>query len=138
VAIGANGILDIIDHGRTGLLASPGNDTVRQIIDNVQLLVDNPILRENMSHEAREWAEQWNWQAATQKLRTSQYRAAISLHQIRSNQTRDDAGTSSLISSLGGGKWFSLLHRLFFVHLLRWSNDKILQGEAEIMRKYSV
>jgi hypothetical protein len=75
--------LDIIDHGRTGLLAYPPDDTVQQLITNVKLLVNDPILRHNISLQGREWAEQWNWRSATQKLRTSQYRAAISLHAHR-------------------------------------------------------
>jgi hypothetical protein len=132
VAIGANGILDIIDHGRTGLLAYPPHDTVQQLIDNVQLLVNDPILRQNMSLQGREWAEQWNWKSATQKLRTSQYRAAISLHQIRQNRTIDPPSGS--ISEL-----FPLFHQFIFVHLLKYfSNENVVNGELEIMRKYSV
>lgn len=138
VAIGANGILDIIDHGRTGLLAYPPHDTVQQLIDNVRLLVNDPLLRQNMSLQGREWAEQWNWKSATQKLRTSQYRAAISLHQIRQSQTIDHAHSpSDSLNSIGG--LISFFHKFFLVHLLKYfPNENILTGEMEIMRKYSV
>ena len=138
VAIGANGILDIIDHGRTGLLAYPPHDTVQQLIDNVRLLVNDPLLRQKMSLQGREWAEQWNWKSATQKLRASQYRAAISLHQIRQSRTIDHAHSpSDSLNSIGG--LISFFHKFFLVHLLKYiPNENILAGEMEIMRKYSV
>jgi hypothetical protein len=133
VAIGANGILDIIDHGRTGLLADPSDDTAQQIIDNVQLLIENSTLRERIGQEARQWAEQWNWQAATDKLRTSQYRAAISLHHIRYNQTLQQTN-SSIAASLTTLEWLSLTPLMGRTN----KQSQRLQGEAEIMRRYSV
>lgn len=135
VAIGANGVLDIIDHGRTGLLAYPSSNTVQQIIENVNLLVQDPILRQNISHEGRRWAEQWNWKAATEKLRNSQYRAAISLHHMRHNRTLSNVNDPSTTSM---SELFPLFHHLFFVHLFKYTNENLIKGEMEILRKYSV
>ena len=129
VAIGANGILDIIEHGKTGLLAYPHpQNTVEQFTNNVRQLTQDPVLRENISHQSRIWAEQWNWKAATHKLRTSQYRAAIQLHQKRFNQSFAMEETSTL------NEYFPLLNKLFFDQ----SNTNIMKVEREILRQYSV
>mmetsp|Transcript_1152 Transcript_1152/g.1163 ORF Transcript_1152/g.1163 Transcript_1152/m.1163 type:complete len:151 (+) Transcript_1152:182-634(+) len=128
VAIGANGILDIIEHGKTGLLAYPSHNTIDQFIGHVKQLSQDLALRENISHQSRIWAEKWNWKTATHKLRTSQYRAAILLHQKRFNQSIDNIENSTL------NEYFPLINKFFF----NQSSSNMIKVEREILHQYSV
>jgi hypothetical protein len=92
--------LDIIQHGSTGLLAYPSNHTVEDFTNHIQHLIANPVVRQNISLQSRQWAEQWNWKAATVKLRTNQYHAAISLHHMKQSATSSSPLSSPLLTQL--------------------------------------
>lgn len=74
VGAAAGGILDLIDDGKTGFLAPPG-DTEKFVQRLTEL--KNKIFRERMGKTARKEAERWGWEAATNHLRTVQYEQAL-------------------------------------------------------------
>eukprot|EP01035_Chromulina_nebulosa_P022408 gene22408-29015_t len=76
VAVAAGGIPDIITHNVTGVLAS-NDDNFIEFAKYTKQLIDNPELRITIGSNARKWAEQWSWEAATSKLRNIHYRKAI-------------------------------------------------------------
>lgn len=78
VGAAAGGILDLIDDGKTGFLAPPG-DTDRFVQRLTEL--SNRNFREKMGKSARAEAERWGWESATSYLRNVQYeRALINFH----------------------------------------------------------
>lgn len=57
IAAAAGGPLEMIDHGRTGLLVPPGDPTV--LAGAIMSLLENPGLRQQMGEAARRHAEQF-------------------------------------------------------------------------------
>ncbi len=86
VAVRAGGLVDIVEHEKTGFLAE--NDTeMDDFSARVGKLIRGTRLRLRMGTAAVNWARTWSWRAATEKLRNWQYPAAIELH-----RSRDEAG----------------------------------------------
>ena len=78
VGAAAGGILDLIDDGKTGFLAPPGDTDV--FVKRLTELTDRRF-REKMGKSARAEAERWGWESATSYLRNVQYeRALINFH----------------------------------------------------------
>ncbi|OVA06478.1 Glycosyl transferase [Macleaya cordata] len=78
VGVRAGGIPDIIpeeQEGKTGFLYSPGD--LEDCLNKLVPLLRNPELRESIGKAAREDMEQYDWRAATKKIRNEQYNAAI-------------------------------------------------------------
>jgi sulfoquinovosyltransferase len=76
VAARAGGLIDLIDHGRTGYLV-PTKGDVATFVERIQELKQNPELYRQMAVAAREETELWSWQASMEKLRNEAYRKAI-------------------------------------------------------------
>lgn len=73
----AGGIPFVIDDGRTGFLAEPGD--AEAWADRLGRLLTDPGLRERMGRAAREEAERHSWRAATESL-VGFYDQAVELH----------------------------------------------------------
>lgn len=82
VGVAAGGLVDIIQDGKTGWLAD-NNDTMEDFNAKVKRMIDSPADMRAYGHTGYTWAQDFNWEAATHKLRTRQYRAAIALHRAR-------------------------------------------------------
>ncbi len=78
--VGANrgGIPDIISHGRNGCLYDPdGSDQgSASLIQATQKILGNDLERQSMRNSAREEAERWGWESATEQLR-NYYRGVL-------------------------------------------------------------
>lgn len=83
----AGGLIDIIEHGRTGFIVD-NDDGMAEFSSKVTHLLQNATLRSDLGAAARLYAEKWSWESATSVLRNTQYRLAISNH-ARSNRDRD-------------------------------------------------
>ncbi|KAK9289727.1 hypothetical protein L1049_007886 [Liquidambar formosana] len=78
VGVRAGGIPDIISpdqEGKTGFLYSPGD--LDDCLSKLEPLLSNSELRETIGKAARVDMEQYDWRAATRKIRNEQYNAAI-------------------------------------------------------------
>jgi glycosyltransferase involved in cell wall biosynthesis len=64
----AGGIPDVIEHGKNGLMFTPGD--LGDLTQQLKLLLLNPPLRKQLGNQARRDAENWSWKAATEKLVT--------------------------------------------------------------------
>ncbi len=82
VGVAGGGVVDVVQHGDTGFLAS-NEDGMQQFSAHVGRLIRDKSLCANMSSAAAEWAKGWSWAAATDKLRNVQYRKAMQLHECR-------------------------------------------------------
>jgi sulfoquinovosyltransferase len=91
VGAAAGGIIDLIDHGKTGYLAPPGD--IPTYVQHLKELQDAK-LRQRMGKSARTEAERWGWEAATNHLRTAQYDQALKNYAIR-NEVVSVFGTSA-------------------------------------------
>ncbi len=60
------GIPDVVEHGRTGFLAEPGDP--RTLRKHIKRLLEDRKLRENMSRECIKEAEKYSWESVTNKL----------------------------------------------------------------------
>jgi sulfoquinovosyltransferase len=87
VGVRAGGLVDIIEHGKTGYLVD-NDDEMVEFSEYVGKLFADPPLRRNMSSAAVRWARGWSWEAATAKLRNVQYRKALQLFQARMRHGR--------------------------------------------------
>jgi sulfoquinovosyltransferase len=87
VGVRAGGLVDIIEHGKTGYLVA-NDDAMVEFSHSVRKLVADLPLRQNMSSAAVQWAHGWSWVAATSKLRNVQYRKALQLFQARMRHGR--------------------------------------------------
>lgn len=79
VAAGTGGIPDIVQDGANGYLFDPGNE--RGAIEATQRLLANQQERELLRQNARQEAEKWGWEAATQQLR-SYYESVVETHSL--------------------------------------------------------
>ncbi|KAI3909025.1 hypothetical protein MKW92_023716 [Papaver armeniacum] len=78
VGVRAGGIPDIItadQEGKTGYLYTPGD--LEDCLNKLIPLLRDSELRERIGKAAREDMEQYDWRAATKKIRNEQYNAAI-------------------------------------------------------------
>lgn len=66
VAAGTGGITDIVTDGENGYLFDPNDE--QGAIAATQRLLQNSKERETVRHQARQEAERWGWEAATQQL----------------------------------------------------------------------
>lgn len=82
VGVAAGGLVDTIQNGRTGYLVDNGDD-MKEFSAAVGTLIADKELRRRMGTAGVEWAKNWSWEAATDKLRNVQYRRAIALHACR-------------------------------------------------------
>lgn len=82
----------MIEDGKTGLLAAPGDAGMAEFTEQVRRLVDDAQLRTAMGKAARAEAERWSWEAATAMLRTQKYAKAIALHDKRLREEGVDTG----------------------------------------------
>jgi sulfoquinovosyltransferase len=82
VGVAAGGLVDIIQDGKFGHLAENTED-MSEFSEKVASLIESPERRRKMGAEACDWTQAFNWEAATNKLRNRQYRAAIALHRAR-------------------------------------------------------
>jgi glycosyltransferase involved in cell wall biosynthesis len=62
----AGGIPDVIEHGKNGLMFTPGD--LGDLTGQLKTLLFNPELRKRFSLQARKDMEKWSWKAATEKL----------------------------------------------------------------------
>lgn len=62
----AGGVPDVIRHGETGLLFSPGNEN--ELAVALSRLLDDEALRSRLGRAARLDMEQWSWKASTARL----------------------------------------------------------------------
>jgi sulfoquinovosyltransferase len=82
VGVAAGGLVDIIKDGEFGHLVE-NNDDMVEFSRQVGKLIEDPVGRLAMGAKACDWTQGFNWEAATNKLRNRQYRAAIALHRSR-------------------------------------------------------
>jgi glycosyltransferase involved in cell wall biosynthesis len=75
----AGGIPDVIEHGKNGLMFTPGD--LGDLTDQLKLLLFNPALRKQLGQQARKDMEKWSWKAATQKL-VDYYELAKHVHKL--------------------------------------------------------
>ncbi|CAM9238517.1 unnamed protein product [Choristocarpus tenellus] len=75
VGADAGGIPDLISHGKNGFLVPPGD--LDGFASRVTDLLENKVLRQQMSLDAREETEKWSWESATSYLRNVQYKQAM-------------------------------------------------------------
>lgn len=73
----AGGIPDVIEHGRNGLLFTPGD--LGDLTKQMRALLFDRELRQRLGGQAREDMEQHDWRAATETL-VEYYRKAIEVH----------------------------------------------------------
>mgnify|MGYP002781100518 FL=1 len=73
----AGGIPDVIEHGKNGLMFTPGD--LGDLTDQLKLLLVNPALRKEMGKKARLEMEKWSWKAATENL-VDYYELAKQVH----------------------------------------------------------
>jgi glycosyltransferase involved in cell wall biosynthesis len=73
----AGGIPDVIEHGKNGMMFTPGD--LGDLTDQLKLLLFNPALRKDMGRQARLDMEKWSWKAATEKL-VDYYELARQVH----------------------------------------------------------
>lgn len=92
VGVRAGGVPDLIEHGKTGLLAAPGDEGMDDFTEQVRRLVDDKQLRAAMGAAARAEAERWSWEAATAMLRTQKYTRAVSRHEKKLLAAGIDSG----------------------------------------------
>jgi glycosyltransferase involved in cell wall biosynthesis len=62
----AGGIPDVIEHGKNGLMFTPGD--LGDLTGQLKTLLFNPELRKRFGLQARKDMEKWSWKAATEKL----------------------------------------------------------------------
>jgi glycosyltransferase involved in cell wall biosynthesis len=62
----AGGIPDVIEHGKNGLMFTPGD--LGDLTNQLKLLLFNSVLRKTLGGQARRDMEKWSWKAATAKL----------------------------------------------------------------------
>lgn len=78
VAAGAGGPLDLVDHGRTGLLYDPRDrDSLRS---HVADLVESPALRERLAARALADVAERSWASLVEQLVTDHYRPVVEAH----------------------------------------------------------
>lgn len=82
VGVSAGGLVDIIQHGKTGFLAN-NDDNMVEFASCVKDILKNKEKRRKMSAAALEYTKKWSWDAATTKLAQVQYRKAIELFNAR-------------------------------------------------------
>jgi glycosyltransferase involved in cell wall biosynthesis len=75
----AGGLPDVIEHGKNGLMFTPGD--LGDLTDQLKLLLFNPALRKQLGQQARRDMEKWSWKAATQKL-VDYYELARHVHKL--------------------------------------------------------
>jgi glycosyltransferase involved in cell wall biosynthesis len=73
----AGGIPDVIEHGKNGLMFTPGD--LGNLTDQLKLLLLNPALRKQLGSQSRKDMEKWSWRAATEKL-VDYYELAKQVH----------------------------------------------------------
>lgn len=118
VGAAAGGILDLIDHGKTGYLAPPGDtETFVQHLTDLQ----GAKQRTRMGKAARAEAERWGWEAATNHLRTVQYDQALQNYARRS-EVKVSKSTS----------WMEYLD--WRLHLIWNRLDRRLHGPESVWR----
>ena len=66
IAPRAGGVIDTIEHGKTGWLYQPQNQT--DFIAKLSRLINDRSLRESMGIKAKAIAQQWSWQQTTNNL----------------------------------------------------------------------
>ena len=89
VGVAAGGLIDIIDHEKTGYLAVNGDD-MTEFSAHTTTLIQNIELRKQIGQQAREYAVKWSWESATSILRNIQYQQAITNHR-NSQYDKDEA-----------------------------------------------
>lgn len=77
----AGGIPSLLDDGKTGYLAEPGN--AEDFSAKIALLLKDPTKRARMAKAAREEAERWDWESATAYLRNVNYVKAVRNFNVR-------------------------------------------------------
>jgi sulfoquinovosyltransferase len=87
VGVNAGGVVDIIEHEKTGFLAQ-NDENMADFSARVTELAVDTTKRRNMGAAAVQWAQGWSWKAATMKLRNVQYRKAIQLFRARNENGR--------------------------------------------------
>jgi glycosyltransferase involved in cell wall biosynthesis len=75
----AGGLPDVIEHGKNGLMFTPGD--LGDLTDQLKLLLFNPALRKQLGQQARKDMEKWSWKAATEKL-VDYYELARHVHKL--------------------------------------------------------
>lgn len=75
VAARAGGLIDLIDHGRTGYFASTGD--TENYVEAIRVLRDDSELHHRMSLECRKEAELWSWEESMEHIRKKAYPQAI-------------------------------------------------------------
>jgi len=76
VAAAAGGVPDLVSHGENGLLFDPARP--EQAIEQVRMLIENPVQRAHLGLQARKFAEKGSWQEETKRL-LREYKKAIVL-----------------------------------------------------------
>jgi glycosyltransferase involved in cell wall biosynthesis len=72
IATTAGAFPEVIDHNETGWLVSPGD--ARSLAKAIDLLMDDPALRERLGRAARESiVERFNWRRAAQETEALYY-----------------------------------------------------------------
>lgn len=122
VGAAAGGILDLIDHGKTGYLAPPGD--IPAFVHSLKELQDTKI-RQRMGKSARTEAERWGWEAATNHLRTTQYDQAL----------KNYASRNEVAASVLGGATTSWMEFLDWrMRQLARKVDRRMRGQDSVWR----
>lgn len=66
IAPKAGGVIDTIDHSKTGFLYQPQNQA--DFLEKLELLINNKSLRDSMGENAKLAARKWSWQQTTNNL----------------------------------------------------------------------
>jgi sulfoquinovosyltransferase len=92
VAVNAGGVPDIVVNEVTGYLVK-NDDNVEEFIDRTRLLIEDKTRRAEMATNARKWAINWSWEAATSLLRNIHYPQAVAnnkLHHVVDDVNDED------------------------------------------------
>ncbi len=73
----AGGIPDVIEHGKNGLMFTPGD--LGDLTHQLKLLLFNSAFRKQLGQHARSDMEKWSWRASTEKL-VEDYELARQVH----------------------------------------------------------
>lgn len=73
----AGGLPDVIEHGKNGLMFTPGD--LGDLVNQLKRLLFDSRLRKTLGGQARRDTEKWSWRAATEKL-VDYYELARQVH----------------------------------------------------------
>jgi glycosyltransferase involved in cell wall biosynthesis len=96
VAPRSGGIPSLINHGKTGLLYTPGD--LQEAVHYTRLVLTEDASRARLAQAAREWVEGWDWSHAINQVREI-YQESIDQYQRAARQRTYRQGMAQLVMS---------------------------------------